>query len=148
MLNIFIQLFPNFECIECNDHKVWKRGGAVAARQAHNLQVGWSKLPSAAFLEKRKKKKVEKFGERKRRKNKWIMKQNKQIRNKETKKMKKENKIFLSPTSFLISTCISTMISSKKMVPPGFEPGTLTTWKLCDKPTTPWNHTELNQPNN
>ena len=27
-----------------------KRGGAVVARQAHNLQVGWSKLPSAAFL--------------------------------------------------------------------------------------------------
>ena len=54
MLNIFIHLIPNFECIECSDHKVWKRGGAVAARQAHNLQVGWSKLPSAAFLEKRK----------------------------------------------------------------------------------------------
>ena len=29
---------------------IGKRGGAVVARQAHNLQVGWSKLPSAAFL--------------------------------------------------------------------------------------------------
>ena len=33
-----------------NKERDVKRGGAVVARQAHNLQVGWSKLPSAAFL--------------------------------------------------------------------------------------------------
>ena len=33
---------------------VWKRGGAVAARQAHNLQVDWSKLSSAAFFKVKK----------------------------------------------------------------------------------------------
>ena len=60
---------------------------------------------------------------------------------------KKYCKRTILTTNFLVCNHISTMISSKKMVPPGFEPGTLTTWKLCDKPTTPWNHTEINEIN-